>query len=535
MHDARLAHALFVFGSFLLLTNDAFYDNHEVYINTKQCVYETDQKFLSIALGSHLIRRRWENFNFASIKLNNLAKGLAPAYLRIGGTDEDFLLFNPNKMHPKIRARERRVDVHELSRDSPMNSCVMFEKPRIGPYTNFTMTTEDVDNIFTFAKEGGLRIIFGLNLLLRDSNTHNWNSTNAQQLMKYITDRGFSCDWELGNEPFDLHGLVNWTITGKELASDFKVLRTLLNNHPEYGHMIIGPDVSSPWNPPLRNKFLEDFLTNINESIDAMTYHQYYTNNRANVSEFYNPDILDYLITEIQQVKRIMKESGTSSVELWLGETSSAYGGGVPGVSNSYIAGFMWLDKLGVAARLEHKVVVRQTFYGGSYSLINFETLDPFPDYWSAFLYKKLVGLRVLEVRDGISLGRKTRVYAHCTSERSGYGAGSLVLIALNTQHSEVQLVLTDGLEQLSVDQYLLTPGESNNLTSQTVKLNGKLLQMANDTFLPDLQPKPILPPESIILPPVSYGFFVVPNAQVEACQNPCKKRSGTSKTFVKV
>jgi heparanase 1 len=195
----------------------------------------------------------------------------------------------------------------------------------------------------------------------------------------------------------------------------------------------------------------------------------------------------------------------------------------------------MWLDKLGVAARLEHKVVVRQTFYGGFYSLINFDTLDPLPDYWSTFLYKKLVGSRVLEVRDGISLGRKTRVYAHCTSERSGYETGSLVLIALNTQHNEVQLVLTDGLEKLSVEQYLLTPGESNNLTSQTVKLNGKLIQMVNDTFLPDLQPKPLIPTESIILPPVSYGFFVVPNAQVEACQSPFKKQSGTSKTFVKV
>ena len=118
-----------------------------------------------------------------------------------------------------------------------------------------------------------------------------------------------------------------------------------------------------------------------------------------------DPDTLDDLITEIQKVQYIMKESGASSLKLWLGETSSAYGGGVPGVSDSYIAGFMWLDKLGIAARLQHNVVIRQTFYGGSYSLINTKTLDPFPDYWSSFLYKKLVGSRVLEVHDGISLG----------------------------------------------------------------------------------------------------------------------------------
>ena len=84
--------------------------------------------------------------------------------------------------------------------------------------------------------------------------------------------------------------------------------------------------------------------------------------NRQLVSKFYDPNTLDDLITEIQQVQDIMKESGVSSLKLWLGETSSAYGGGVPGVSDSYIAGFMWLDKLGTSARLQHNVVIRQAF-----------------------------------------------------------------------------------------------------------------------------------------------------------------------------
>ena len=150
----------------------------------------------------------------------------------------------------------------------------------------------------------------------------------------------------------------------------------------------------------------------------------------------------------------------------------------------------------------------------------------PFPDYWSAFLYKKKVRSRVLQVHGGISLGHTVRVYAHCTSTSSGYDTGSLVLIALNTQHNVVQLVLTDGLEKLCVDQYLLTPGESDNLTSETVKLNGKLLHLVNDTFLPNIKPEPIIPPKSIRLPPVSSGFFAVPNAQVEACQNACDRHS---------
>ena len=37
-----------------------------------------------------------------------------------------------------------------------------------------------------------------------------------------------------------------------------------------------------------------------------------------------------------------------------------------------------WLDKLGLAARFKHEVVVRQTFVKGSYSLLD-DDLDPNP------------------------------------------------------------------------------------------------------------------------------------------------------------
>ena len=213
-------------------------------------------------------------------------------------------------------------------------------------YKNFTMTVSDVDGIFRFTMATELKVIFGLNVLLREPNSNRWDSENAENPMRYISGRGFTCSWELCNESVDLKGL---------------------DKHPS-GNLLVCPDVSSPWNGDKRPVFLKEFHRNMKKlrSINAMTYHQYYTDNKASVSDFYSPEILDLLIEEIQKVKNIIAESG-AVVSTWLGETSSSYDGSVPGVSDSFVAGFTWLDKLGVAARLGHKVVIRQSFYGGAY------------------------------------------------------------------------------------------------------------------------------------------------------------------------
>ena len=78
----------------------------------------------------------------------------------------------------------------------------------------------------------------------------------------------------------------------------------------------------------------------------------------------------------------------------------------------------------------------------------------------------------------------------------------------------EEELIFTNGLQNLPVDQYLLTPGNGGNLTSLTVKLNDAPLALINDTFLPDIQPKRILTTrKQIALPSLSYAFFVIAQA----------------------
>lgn len=66
------------------------------------------------------------------------------------------------------------------------------------------------------------------------------------------------------------------------------------------------------------------------------------------------------------------------SLYLILAETADAYGGGAPGYSNRYIGTFIWLDKLGIAAKMGLDVVVRQTLFKGFYALIDYN-YDPTP------------------------------------------------------------------------------------------------------------------------------------------------------------
>lgn len=68
---------------------------------------------------------------------------------------------------------------------------------------------------------------------------------------------------------------------------------------------------------------------------------------------------------------KTIKETGFKEIPLWLGETSSAFSGGAPGLSDVYVASFFWLDKLGVAAKLGLKKVCRQQMLGGHYSLFD--------------------------------------------------------------------------------------------------------------------------------------------------------------------
>ncbi|XP_038648566.1 heparanase [Scyliorhinus canicula] len=491
-------------------------------------------RFLSVALDASLLRTHSLDL-LRSQKLITLARGLSPGYLRFGGTGADFILFEPNDHSSSSQEHGLKYSntqgdclntipfnvekylMYLLALQAPVVLKEEFQKD----FKNITISERSVDILHSFANCSGLHLIFGLNALLRKN--HAWDSSNAQKLLRYCASREYNMSWELGNEPNSFRKKAHIKIRGTQLGEDFDHLYSLLHTFRTFNHTgLYGPDIGQPGRRATV-ALLKGFLKTGGKVLDAITWHHYYVNGRnASLKDFLSPQVLDSLVLKIKQIFEVASKIAPDK-KVWLGETSSAFGGGAPDLSDKYVAGFMWLDKLGLSAKLGIDVVIRQALFGaGFYQLVD-RMLDPLPDYWLSFIYKKLVGTKVLNVSavHGDAANNGTlRVYMHCTNPHSQiYQKGSVTMFVLNLSDQDKHVLLCCSLFNKTV-QFLLQPGDSEEgLYSQSVQLNGELLKMVDRKTMPIIEGKALQPGSPIILPAHSYAFYVVQDAKAPACQ----------------
>ncbi|XP_033016958.1 heparanase [Lacerta agilis] len=500
----------------------------------EQPAREVSPFFLSLTIDANLATDpRFITF-LGSTKLRTLARGLSPGFLRFGGTKTDFLIFDPEEkptaeeeICQNLLAKQDAADVcgfrstpmdviDQLQSQWPFQEMVILWEESRKRLQNTTITRSTVDILYDFARCANLHLIFGLNALLRKGNQ--WDSSNAQLILNYTESQNYNMDWELGNEPNSFRKKSGIYIDGSQLGQDFIQLRQLLDSYSSYRNAkLYGPDVGQPRKQT--QKLLRSFLKSGGKVIDSVTWHHYYLNGRtATREDFLSPDVLDTFITAVQEELQLVDDT-VPGKKVWLGETSSAYGGGAPQLSNAYLAGFMWLDKLGLSAKLGIDVVMRQVLFGaGSYHLVN-ASFEPLPDYWLSLVYKKLVGPKVLHVHLSGEDPRRLRVYLHCTNEHHPkYREGDITLFALNLYNSTKHLELPSSFSSKEIDEYLLLPHGEDSILSKSVQLNGHVLKMLDDEILPALREKPLSPGSHLALPPFSYGFYVIRNAKVRAC-----------------
>ena len=466
-----------------LLMHDGVCMDVPVDINVSHRAALVDSNFLSVSLGFSAIKRKFKDFDFHSEKLLTLAKGLtmhenqAGIYFRIGGADR--MKFNPEM---------------------------------------FILNTTEFNELCEFVYTLQWKLVFGLNVLLRKKD-NTWDPTNAIQLIDYALKKGFCVQYELGNEPDLFPKYQNITIPPLQLAADFKTLCQILNDKTHHQSKLIGPDVATLD----RYNYFENVLSNMDEGVlDAVSFHHYYSSSEdITVLNFTSVQYLDTFLNYGLYAFSIIVNSfsGFLHPPVWIGETSSTYGGGTPGVGESFASGFVWLDKLGLAAQMGIKVVIRQGLKGGHYSLLD-KHYDPNPDYWSSSLYKQLMGRTVLDVTGFLTYNRTVRIYAHCVNQFDGhhYKPNSIVLMALNLNSTDTaNIYLTDQLKGLQADQYIFSPA-NGKLIDKNIKLNGYILKMINDTMLPEMKPVRVSQPYR--LPPLTYGYFVLLDSYAVACED---------------
>ncbi|KAH9514040.1 hypothetical protein Btru_030058, partial [Bulinus truncatus] len=395
-------------------------ENILVYFNESQ--YNIGPKFLSVTLGASETKNRSRGLDFNSSKVQSMARALSPAYVRVGGTEADFLIFNSGT---------------KKTVNPPFSSAVLNDQL-------FTMTGEEWQTITRFFEVADWNVIFDLNIFLRKNGS--WNPQNAESLLQFSDVNGINISaFQLGNEPNAYKHIFNLTIPPADLLNDFKILRKQLNKHSRLkASSLFGPDV-----------------TGLSEHFESSAYFEgYYTDGRtATLDDFLSVQILDSLTENFAIARSILGQS-SCQLPLALSETSSCFNGGAPGLSDRFVAGFLWLDKLGLSALYGLSHVFRHTFFGGSYSLISNE-LEPRPDFYLSVLFKKLVAGPVLTIERQPD---KIRVYANCASTAL-YPPGAVVVYLLNLRNTTASLSLSQFVDS-TIDIYLRTLGDSDGLLS---------------------------------------------------------------------
>ncbi|XP_065342829.1 heparanase-like [Cloeon dipterum] len=507
---------MLVFGGLWPALSQYSKDDHKriVIIQTDHLVQVVNERFLSVALDSSQIHRRFKKFDMKSKAARMLGTYLSPGYLRVGGTAADRLIFVENHV------QDGKFDESEaLPLDG--GSCAYEGEMCTKQQRFFNMSGETLTELHNYAKTAGMDMIFDLNALLRKG--EDWDDTNAKELLDYASKQELKLHWQLGNEPNAYRHKFDTFVEASQLGEDFVNLRELLNQYPRYSRsFLLGPDITRPRPLKLADlDYLREFLRTAAPRLNAVTWHQYYLNGReATLQDFLNVETYNVLYEQIGLVKNVMK-SMALGMPVWLGETGTAFGGGAAELSDRFVGSFLWLDKLGVAASEGIKVVIRQSLFGGHYGLIRNDhgSLVPNPDFWVSILYKRLVGTGVVGVTLLKDFKGPVRIYCHCTEPSALHpGLGGVTIFGINLLSDAIELSLQGTHNVSSVDRYILQ-GETG-LQSQHVLLNGEKLELLANFRLPPMAAQPMDLNSPISMPEHSIGFWVLHGAQVPACQN---------------
>ena len=173
-------------------------------------------------------------------------------------------------------------------------------------------------------------------------------------------------------------------------------------------------------------------------------------------------------------------------------------------------------------------------------ALADTDTLEPRPDFYTAVLFQRLMGTRVLPVRVSHA-DPDLHIYAHCSRSGGHLGptaadessASKLILHArkgdvafafLNRSPDklfDVTLLAANGPAGVDIvgrSEFHLTSANRSDVFGSQVLLNGALLQMDSWATLPPLSPKFVQGNAPLHVASQSIGFAILHGAKAKAC-----------------
>jgi heparanase len=426
-------------------------------------------------------------------RLRKLAAALAPAYMRVSGTWANTVYFQDGDA-PALTA-------------PPAGFGGILTRQEWKGVVDFSHTV-DAKIVTSFATCPGTRDSVGI-----------WIPEQARRFLTYTKSIGGSiAAAEFMNEPtYAAMGGAPKGYDATAYGRDIAVFRPFIKQEaPEIvflGPGSVGEGGSLPISLGGGMLRSEDLLKDTGDVFDVFSYHFYGgASKRCASLGAASQTTADEALSEewlsrtevVEEFYAGLRDKFAPGKPLWITETADAACGGNPWAS-TFLDSFRYLDQLGRLAKLGVQVITHNTLASSDYGLLDENTYTPRPNYWAAFLWRKLMGTTVLN--PGPSPSPSLHLYAHCLRGK----LGGVAFLVINTDKTVAQSLALGS----AADRYTLT---ARKLLDRQVQLNGRELKLDAGDALPRLSG---LPTQSgtLTFGPASITFLAMPDANNDNCR----------------
>jgi len=422
-------------------------------------------------------------------RLRKLASALGPAYVRVSGTWQNSTYFQDD--------------------DKP----VMKEAPA---GFKSVLTRAEWKGVVDYARAVDAKIVTSMSISAGTRGPDGvWTPAQAKAWLDFTKSAGGNiAAAEFMNEPtFPGPGNAPKGYDAPTFAKDVDAFRTFLRKESP-NTVFLGPGGVMeglsllPAGGGMKLLGSEDLLKATGPAFDGFSYHFYGSISRrckgkTAIGEALSAGWLDRTET-VENFYAQLRDKYLPGKQMWLTETAEAACGGDE-FAGQFADSFRFVNQLGKLAQKGVQAVMHNTLASSDYGLLNEDGYAPRPNYWSAVLWKRLMGPVVLQ--PGTQANADVRIFAQCTPE----GKGGVTVLAMNTSSDREQTISIP----IAGEQYTLN---ASGLSSTEVLLNGKLLAAGPDGSLPALAGKHAVP-GIVSLPVESITFIALPGARNKRCR----------------